>query len=305
MPAWTADRIPDQTGRMAVVTGANTGIGLEAARELARKGAQVTLACRSREKGEAALRNIRATVPAARVDLQLLDLADLRDVATFADRFRAANTRLDLLVCNAGVMVPPASRTAQGFELQFGVNHLAHFALTAALLPLLKATAGARVIVVSSNAAAMGRIDFNDLNFETRRYAAWSAYGQSKLANQLFVRELSCRLRTAGSTLLVTAAHPGWTATDLQRHNWFARLMNPLVAMMPAQGALPTLRAATDPEAHGADYFGPDGPLGWRGYPTRVRMHHRAMNEAVAARLFDVSEQLVGVRYGLPPCAPD
>jgi NAD(P)-dependent dehydrogenase (short-subunit alcohol dehydrogenase family) len=302
MSVWTADNIPDQKGRTAIVTGANTGIGLETARELARKGAHVTLACRSRDKGEAALADIRSTVPAASVDLQLLDLADLRDVAAFADRFKAANARLDLLVCNAGVMAPPASKTAQGFELQFGVNHLAHFALTGALLPLLLATPGARIVVVSSNAGGMGKIDFDDLNFEKRGYSAWPAYSQSKLANQLFVRELSCRLRAAGSTVMATAAHPGWTATELQRHNLFARLMNPLVAMKPTQGALPTLRAATDPQAANGDYFGPNGRLGWTGYPIRVPMDKRALNEADAERLFRASEQLAGVSYGLAPC---
>ncbi|HTP27743.1 MAG TPA: oxidoreductase [Anaeromyxobacteraceae bacterium] len=300
MAAWTFDNIPDQTGRKALVTGANSGIGLETAGALAKKGAHVTLACRSRDKGEAAMSDIRASTPRARLDLQLLDLADLLDVASFAERFRAANDRLDLLVCNAGVMTPPASKTKQGFELQLGVNHLAHFALTGALLPLLQASQAGRVVAVSSTGAAIGKMDFDDLNFERRGYAAVRAYGQSKLANQLFVRELSRRLRASGSKVLVTAAHPGWTSTNLQRTNWWIRAFNPIFGMKPAQGALPSLRAATDPNAKGADYFGPDGLFQMRGYPKPVPMLERAMNDDAAARLWRVSEELTGVHYGLP-----
>lgn len=308
MAAWTFDDIPDQTGRKAIVTGANSGIGLETARALARKGASVTLACRSRDKGEAAIRDIRdvrdihshaPASPGAKLDLELIDLADLRDVEAFADRFKAAHDRLDLLVCNAGVMVPPASRTAQGFELQLGVNHLAHFALTGALLPLLQATKGSRVVVVSSSAAALGKMDFADLDFDKRGYSPWPAYGQSKLANQLFVRELSRRLAAAGSNVMVLAAHPGWTATDLQRTSGTLRIFNPLFGMKPSQGALPTLRAATDPGAKAADYFGPDGLFQWRGYPKTVPMEKRALNDADAARLWSVSEERTGVRYPL------
>ena len=300
MPAWTFDDIPDQTGRKVIVTGANTGIGLETARALARKGAHVTLACRSLEKGKAALHSIASDAPAATALLEQLDLSDLDNVAAFAERYAARHDRLDLLILNAGVMVPPASKTAQRFELQFGVNHLGHFALTGALLQRLRTTGGARVVVVSSTAANMGKIVFDDLQFDKRGYAPWPAYGQSKLANQLFARELQRRFRAAGASVLVTAAHPGWTATDLQRTSGFASFLSPLVGMKAPQGALPTLRAATDPEASGGDYYGPDGFMQMRGYPKRVPMTKLAQDDGVASRLWEVSEALTGVHYNLP-----
>ncbi|MGD8414027.1 MAG: oxidoreductase [Candidatus Latescibacterota bacterium] len=300
MSKWTCDDIPDQSGRNVIVTGANTGIGFETARALALKGAQVTLACRSHEKGEEAVDRIRKESADAAVSLEQLDLSDLRNVEAFAARFKDRHERLDLLILNAGIMVPPESKTAQGYELQFGVNHLGHFALTGALLPLLLATEGSRVVVVSSTAAARGVMNFDDLQFERRGYAAWQAYAQSKLANQLFTLELQRRLRSAGSSVVVTAAHPGWTATDLQRTTRLARTLNHFVAMKPPQGALPTLRAATDPEANGGDYFGPNGFLQMRGYPKRIDMVKRAHDPADAARLWEVSEDLSGVRFDLP-----
>jgi NAD(P)-dependent dehydrogenase (short-subunit alcohol dehydrogenase family) len=300
MNAWTFDDIPNQSGRTVIVTGANTGIGFETARALALKGAQVTLACRSLDKGRAAVNRILAESAEAAVSSEQLDLSDLRNVEAFARRFPDEHERLDLLILNAGVMVPPESKTAQGFELQFGVNHLGHFALVGALLPLVKATEGARVVVVSSTAASRGIMHFDDLQFEKRSYAPWQAYGQSKLANQLFTLELQRRLRAAGSSVLVTAAHPGWTATDLQRTTRLVRFLNRFVAMKPAQGALPTLRAATDPEANGGDYYGPTGFLQMRGYPKRVGMVKRAHDAGDAARLWEISENLTGVRYGLP-----
>jgi len=300
MNAWTLEDIPNQAGRNVIVTGANTGIGFETARALVRKDAQVTLASRDLNKGRQALERILAESADAAVSLEQLDLADLRNIEAFATRFKDQHERLDLLILNAGVMVPPESKTAQGFELQFGVNHLGHFALTGALLPLVQATEGSRVVVVSSTAATRGVMHFDDLNFEKRGYAPWQAYGQSKLANQLFTLELQRRLRAAGSSVLVTAAHPGWTATDLQRNTPLVRFLNRLVAMKPPQGALPTLRAATDPEAAGGVYYGPNGFLQMRGYPKRIDMVKRAHNAGDAARLWEISEDLTGVRYNLP-----
>lgn len=297
---WTFDDIPDQTGRKAVVTGANTGIGFETARALARKGAQVTLACRNLDKGRAAMKKILAEVPDATVWVERLDLADLCIVEEFAQRYEAQHDRLDLLILNAGVMVPPEGKTAEGFELQFGVNHLGHFVLTQGLLPLVQATPNARVVVLSSIAARGSTIDFNDLNFEERGYLPQPAYGQSKLANQLFVRELQRRLRLAGSSALVTAAHPGWTQTDLTRNRSIMAALNPLLGMTASKGALPTLRAATDPNAKGGDYYGPGGFFQLRGWPKRVEMVDRAKDDSVAKRLWDVSEALTGVRYDLP-----
>lgn len=297
MGAWTFADIPDQTGRIAIVTGANTGIGLETARMLAQKGAEVILACRSAEKGQAAAAKISALGPAGAVRFEPLDLGDLESVDAFAKSFVARHERLDLLVNNAGVMVPPLGRTKQGFELQLGTNHLAHFALTAKLLPLLERTTGARVVVVSSTAQSFGKIDFDDLNWDSREYVAWSAYAQSKLANQMFAAELARRLTARGARTAVTAAHPGWTATDLQRTAGAARFFNPLFAMKPADGAMPTMRAATDPSAKSGDYFGPACWFQLNGPPTKVKTPKGARDEAVARRLFDRSEELTGVSF--------
>jgi NAD(P)-dependent dehydrogenase (short-subunit alcohol dehydrogenase family) len=294
--AWTFDSIPDQSGRTAIVTGANTGIGLETARMLALKGADVVLACRSVEKAEAAATRIRDEKPKGRVSVAALDLSDLESVKSFAESFAKAHARLDLLVLNAGVMVPPLSRTKQGFELQIGTNHLGHFALTGRLMPLVLATAGARVVVVSSGVHHMGKIDFADLSWEKRSYSPWMAYSQSKLANLLFALELQRRL-PSGSDVRVTAAHPGWTATDLQRTAASARFFNPMFAMSPDRGALPTLRAATDPSASGGTYWGPQGLTEMNGPPGPARINGKAKDASVAARLFEESEKLTGVTF--------
>lgn len=300
MTAWTFRDIPDQTGRTAIVTGANTGIGLETARMLALKGANVMLACRNPGKGEAALARIRAENPKGETSLAALDLSDLDSVAAFATAFESTHERLDLLVNNAGVMLPPLSRTKQGFELQLGTNHFGHFALTGRLLPLVLRTPGARVVVVSSTAQSAGRIDFEDLNWERRTYRAFAAYGQSKLANMMFALELHRRLSLAGeagASVRAVAAHPGWTATDLQRTSGFMRAFNPLLAMKPEDGALPTLRAATDPEAESGSYWGPSRFLELNGPPDRARIPKHAQNAAVAARLWEESEQRTGVTF--------
>ena len=294
MKRWTFDDIPDQTGRTAIVTGANSGIGFETARMLALRGAEVVLACRNLDKAEAAKARILGEQPQARVEVAELDLSDLDSVARFAERFVKEHQRLDLLINNAGVMVPPLGRTKQGFELQFGTNHLGHFALTARLLPLIERTPQARIVVVSSTAQAFGRIAFDDLNWEHRSYRAWRAYGQSKLANMLFALELQRRL---GSRVRVTAAHPGWTATDLQRRAKVTQFFNPVFAMKPPEGALPTLRAATDPEATDGSYWGPSRWFELNGPPGEAKIIGRARNQEVAARLFDVSEELTGVSF--------
>jgi NAD(P)-dependent dehydrogenase (short-subunit alcohol dehydrogenase family) len=294
---WTDDDIPAQTERTAVVTGANTGIGYETARALAHKGAHVILACRSRSKGAAAAARITAEDPRGDVAFAALDLADLDTVRAFAGELASAHERLDLLINNAGVMVPPESTTKQGFELQFGVNHLGHFALTGLLLPVLRATPGARVVTVSSAAHRMGAVNFDDLHFRERGYQPWPAYGQSKLANLLFTFELQRRFDAEGLALTAVAAHPGWTGTDLQRNAWLARTAGLVLAMRPAQGALPTLRAATAPDVRGGDYYGPHGFREMRGYPVRVGTTDAAKNADDAARLWRVSEELTGVHY--------
>jgi NAD(P)-dependent dehydrogenase (short-subunit alcohol dehydrogenase family) len=298
MCAWSLDDIPSQSGRVAIVTGANAGIGYETARVLAMKGARVVLACRSAEKGNAAVARIAAEGISG-AEFAALDLADLDSVQRFADHFSRDNPRLDLLINNAGVMVPPKSATKQGFELQFGTNHLGHFALSARLYPLLRAAQGSRVVVVSSSVHHMGRITFDDLHFERRRYNDWAAYSQSKLANLLFALELNRRVRAKGVGPLVTAAHPGWTATDLQRTAPLVRAFGPWLAMKPLGGALPTLRAAVDPTASGGDYYGPQQLFELRGPPGRARINRKARDEAVAAQLWQVSEALTGVHFDL------
>jgi NAD(P)-dependent dehydrogenase (short-subunit alcohol dehydrogenase family) len=301
MSHWTFDDIPNQAGRTAIVTGANTGIGFETARMLARKDANVVLACRSAEKAGAAIARIAKEVTEhgakGTATVASLDLSDLASVSAFAADFRRTHDRLDLLINNAGVMVPPLGRTKQGFEQQLGVNHLGHFALTAHLLPLLARTAGSRVVVLSSTAQRAGRIDFEDLNWERRSYSPWKAYGQSKLANMMFALELHRRLRAAGSPVVVTAAHPGYTATDLQRSSALGRMGNPLFAMKAPDGALPTLRAATDPAAESGSYWGPSRFFEVSGPPAPARVPKAAADEAVASRLFDESEKLTGVAF--------
>jgi NAD(P)-dependent dehydrogenase (short-subunit alcohol dehydrogenase family) len=299
---WTAEQIPDQAGRTAVVTGANSGLGLVAARELARAGADVVLACRNTEKGEAALGSIRADVPGAKVAVESLDLSSLDSVRDFAGRFAAGHEGLDLLINNAGVMAPPRRETADGFELQFGTNHLGHFALTGLLLGKLQGREGARVVTVSSTAHKMGKIDFDDLQ-RRRRYFRWTAYGQSKLANVLFARELDRRLREAGSTVSSLAAHPGYSATNLQSaappllDRVVMTVTNHLLAQSAEMGALPELYAATRPNLDGGLFIGPDGFEEQRGHPKVVNPVRAGRDGAAAARLWTVSEELTGVSY--------
>lgn len=299
---WSAEQIPDQAGRSAVVTGANSGLGLVAAQELARAGADVVLACRNTEKAEAAAASIRAEVPGAAVVVEAVDLSSLASIRDFAARFSASHESLDLLINNAGVMAPPRRETADGFELQFGTNHLGHFALTGLLRGKLEGREDARVVTVSSTAHKFGRIDFDDLQSEGR-YRRWRAYGQSKLANVLFARELDRRLRAADSTVKSLAAHPGYSATNLQSaappalDRLVMAATNRLLAQSAEMGALPELYAATRPNLDGGLFIGPDGFEEQRGYPRVVRPVKAGRDEKVAARLWSVSEQLTGISY--------
>ncbi len=297
---WDVQDIPDQSGRTAVVTGANSGLGLVTARELARAGASVVMACRNLEKGHGAVDELRAAVPDAQVQLEELDLASLASVRGFAERFNATHDDLDLLINNAGVMGTPRRRTADGFELQFGTNHLGHFALTTALLEKMEGTDDARVVTLSSTVHKMGRINFDNLNGD-RHYFRWNAYGQSKLANLLFALELDRRLRADGSTVKSLAAHPGYAATNLQSAGppLFDRLVmvasNALIAQSDEMGALPTLYAATQPGLEGGTYVGPDSFREQRGHPTIVKPSGRARDPEAARRLWDVSERMTAV----------
>ncbi|MFT7621080.1 MAG: NAD(P)-dependent dehydrogenase (short-subunit alcohol dehydrogenase family) [Myxococcota bacterium] len=296
MSTWTLDSAADQTGRVAIVTGSNSGIGFETAAALALKGATVVMACRNATKGEAARTAILEQAPGGDVTLMSLDLSSLSSVEAFATAFGKVHDRLDLLINNAGVMIPPYTQTEDGFELQFGTNHLGHYALTGRLLPLITKTGGARIVTVASLAHKFGKIDFDDLNHE-KSYWAWPAYGQSKLANLLFTAELQRRLKAAGHDTIATAAHPGWTATNLQANSFVARVFNPLMAMKPPEGALPTLRAALDPDATGDAYFGPAGMGEMKGPPVVVPRTKAAQDAGVAERLWGVSAELTGVAY--------
>jgi NAD(P)-dependent dehydrogenase (short-subunit alcohol dehydrogenase family) len=299
---WTADRMPDQSGRVAVVTGANSGLGLITARELARKGALVVLACRNLDKGRAALEEVRSAASGPEPELEELDLASLSSVRSFAERFKAGHEHLDLLINNAGVMASPRRLTADGFELHLGTNHLGHFALTNLLLPLMEGREDARVVTLSSNAHKTVRhIAFDNLNGE-RRYFRWNAYGQSKLANLLFALELDRRLRARGSTVKSLAAHPGYAATNLQSaaaplfDRLVMRVGNAVVAQNDEMGALSVLYAATEPGLEGGTYVGPDGVGEHRGHPKIVKPNSVARDEGAARRLWDVSAELTGVR---------
>jgi len=290
--------MPDLSGRTALVTGANSGLGLHTSLELARRGARVLMAVRTPAKGEQALGRIRREVPGASVELLTLDLASLASVRAAAAQAAARTQVLDVLVDNAGVMAVPRTLTADGFELQLGTNHLGHVALTGLLLPQLLAAPAPRVVVVSSGAHRTGKIAFDDLQGE-RSYNRWRAYGQSKLANLLFARELQ---RRAGTRLLVAAAHPGYAATGLQSGQGallmeaLMRVGNLLVAQSDAQGAWPSLYAATMPDVRPGDYWGP-ALAEVRGVPKRVGRSAAAQDDEVARRLWDVSLELTGVSY--------
>ena len=294
---WDDRLILDQSGKVAIVTGAGSGLGFETVRALAGRNAKVVMAVRNAAKGREAAARIKKECPRADVGVMELDLADLSSVRKFAQDFTKRFSRLDLLINNAGVMVPPYGKTVDGFELQFGTNHLGHFALTVLLIDMLKKVSGSRIVTVSSGAHAFGMLDFDDLNWEKRRYNAWQAYGDSKLANLYFTRELQRRLDEEGSGVLAVAAHPGWAATELQRHQWWVRLLNNFFAQPAGMGALPTLYAATAPDVHGSEYFGPDGKGQMQGYPVKVQSSKRSRDMVVASRLWEVSEEMTGIRW--------
>jgi NAD(P)-dependent dehydrogenase (short-subunit alcohol dehydrogenase family) len=302
MSKWTADDIPDQTGRLAVITGANTGLGLETAKALTAHGAAVVLAVRDLDKGKDAATRITAANPGADVSIQRLDLSSLDSVRGAAHDLRASHDRIDLLINNAGVMYTPRSTTADGFELQFGTNHLGHFAFTGLLLDRLLAAAGSRVLTVSSVGHRIrARINFDDLQSE-HGYSRIAAYGQSKLANLMFTYELQRRLASTGSTTIAVAAHPGGSNTELVRNSpaplrALNAVLGPMIAQNAAMGALPTLRAATDPGVLGGQYYGPDGFRELRGHPKVVESSRQSHDTDIQRRLWAASEDLTGVTY--------
>jgi NAD(P)-dependent dehydrogenase (short-subunit alcohol dehydrogenase family) len=302
---WSAADVPDQQGRTAVVTGANSGIGFEAARVLAERGAAVVLACRSLDKADAAAARITAAAPGARVSTVRLDLASLASVREAAQRLRASHERLDLLINNAGLMIPPYGQTEDGFELQFGTNHLGHFALTGLLLDRLLPVPGSRIVTVSSTGHRLGTINFDDLQ-SAKRYRPMAAYGQSKLANLMFTYDLQRRLAATGAQTIAVAAHPGGSRTELMRHtspvmraaaSHRLRMLTSMLMQSAEMGALPTLRAAVDPAVRGGEYYGPGGAFQFTGLPVRVESSKRSHDIDVQRRLWTMSEGLTGVTY--------
>ena len=299
---WTANEIPDQRGRVAVITGANTGLGLETAKALATRGATVVLAVRNLDKGKDAAASISADSPGADITVQQLDLSSLNSVRKAADELRARHDRIDLLINNAGVMYTPKGTTADGFELQFGTNHLGHFALTGLLLDRVLAAAGSRVVTISSVGHRIrARINFDDLQSE-RTYGRIAAYGQSKLANLMFTYELQRRLSGSGAATIAVAAHPGVSSSELVRNSPLVlRALNavfsPLVNQSAAMGALPTLRAATDAAVLGGQYYGPGGFRELRGHPIVVESSKQSHDADIQRRLWAVSEDLTGVTF--------
>lgn len=305
---WTVDEIPPQKGRIAVVTGANSGLGYYTSKALAMKGAKVIMACRNLDKGEVARGRISSSGAFPEPDLWHLDLASLKSVEQFAKKYSETHGRLDLLINNAGLMAIPHRRTEDGFEMQFGVNHLGHFALTARLWPVLSSTEGSRVIQLSSMVHRFGKIRFDDLHWE-KAYKKWGAYSMSKLANLLFVRELANRITEKGSQVLVAAAHPGYADTELQAKGARMKgrklgaeamaIINRIVAQSGEMGALPSLYAATAEEVEQGAYIGPDGLLRMHGWPAPDRPDRKLVRDDVARRLWETSESLTGVRFSV------
>ena len=294
---WDNSNIPDQKGRVAVVTGSSSGIGYQTARVLADKNATVIIAVRNMHKGDAAAGKIREGNKEADLTVMELDLACLGSVRRFSESFKKNHSRLDLLINNAGVMMSPYSKTADGFELQFGTNHLGHFALTGHLLDLLISTEGSRVVNVSSFVEKRGNINFGDLSWEKRKYKTQQAYCDSKIANIYFTYELQRKLKEKNHRTLVTASHPGWTATELQRHTGIINFLNPFFAQDITMGALPTLYAALGPDVKSGDYFGPSGFMEVKGYPKKVKSNKLSHNKEIAKKLWKVSEELTGIAY--------
>ena len=306
MSRWTTEYIPDLTGRLALITGANSGLGLETTRALVAHGAHVVMTWRNKDKGQQALTTIQNQYPQAKVELMQLDLASLEAIRSFSAEFRQKYDQLDLLFNNAGVMAIPRSETVDGFETQFGTNYLGHFALTGLLLPTLLNTPLSRIITTTSMARHMGQIDFDDLQ-RNRSYSRWETYGQSKKANLLFAFELQRRLSAIAANTISVAAHPGYASTNLQSTSavsssarseiFFYKYLNPIVAQSGAMGALPQLYAATSSMIVGGELVGPGGFFGMRGYPKIERHSQREYNLPVAKRLWETSVELTGVDY--------
>lgn len=294
---WDNSNIPNQEGKIVIITGATSGLGKQATKVLAEKGATVIMAVRNIEKGKKVVQEIKQAHPAATIEVRKLDLGSLKSVRDFSDGFNTNYDRLDILINNAGVMACPFSKTEDGFEIQMGVNHLGHFALTGLLMPLLKKTNNSRIVATSSAAHYQGNINFDDLNWENRKYRTTQAYSDSKIANLYFTYELARKFEGDANAPLVTVAHPGWTSTELQRHAGMFKALNPIFSQNVEMGTLPTLRAAIDETAKQGDYYGPKGFMEMKGYPKVVKSNKRSHDKAKAKKLWELSEQMTGVNY--------
>lgn len=292
---WTPDEIPSLDGMIVVITGANSGLGLESARLTAARGAHVIMACRSEKKAQTARKSILKDLPDAKLEIMPLDLASQSAIKHFVKRFKDRYPRLDILLNNAGLMAPPLSYTEDGFEIQFGTNHLGHFALTGLLLEHLEKSESPRVVTVSSIAHNFGNLYFDNLNAQSG-YSRWLFYGQSKLANLIFARELHRRLRTTGSKIRSFAAHPGYSDTNLQSTSG-TDIFNRFFAQPQQMGCYPSVFAATSEQVESGEYYGPNGCFEAAGYPAPARVRKRAKDQQLAERLWDVSEEMTGVRF--------
>ncbi|MFT5779564.1 MAG: NAD(P)-dependent dehydrogenase (short-subunit alcohol dehydrogenase family) [Crocinitomicaceae bacterium] len=294
---WNTQNIPDQKGKVIVITGASSGLGKEATKVMAQKNATVIMAVRNVKKGESVAEEIRTEFPTADIQVHPMDLGSLNSIKAFSENLSKSQSTVDILINNAGVMMCPYSKTEDGFEIQMGTNHLGHFALTGLLMPLIKNSKSGRIVATSSIGHRSGAIDFEDFNWENRKYKTTKAYGDSKLANLYFTYELSRKLEGETNSPIITAAHPGWTSTDLQRHSLFFRVLNPIFSQKVAGGVLPTLRAAVDPNAKSGNYFGPSGFQEMKGNPMIVKSNEMSHNVENAKRLWTLSEELTGVKY--------
>ena len=295
---WDTKNIPDQTDKIAVVTGSSSGLGYEMALALANKNASVIVAVRNIQKGNKAADKIKEANKDAKVTVMQLDLADLSSVKKFASEFKTKYQKLNLLINNAGVMAPPFARTKDGFELQFGTTHLGHFALTALLSDVIFNTPDSRIVNLSSNAHKMKGFDIDDVNWEKRKYKRWNAYAASKISNLYFTYELKKRIEAAGKNTIVAAAHPGWSNTELQRHSSIFEFGN-ILAQPASMGALPALYAGISPDVKSGDYYGPSGWSEWRGFPKKVESNSPSHNKENAYNLWLLSEKLTHIKFDI------
>lgn len=294
---WNIQNIPDQKGKIIIITGATSGLGKEAAKIFAAKGATVIMPVRNTEKAKTVSDEIFKINPNAKMDIRSLDLSSLNSIKLFSDEISKSYNQLDTLINNAGIMYCPYSKTQDGFEMQMGTNHLGPHALTAQLMPLLMKTANSRIVNTSSLAHLTGNIDFEDINWENRKYKTMQAYADSKIANLYFHYELVKKLEGQKNAPVVIAAHPGWTKTELDRHIGIVGIMSSIIGQKVEMGVLPTLRAAIDPDAISGDYFGPSGFKEMRGNPIKVKSNAMSHDETLAKKLWSLSEELTGINY--------